>query len=470
MCRASKFKNHLQFAQFYFQFNRLDLPENRKYRLLKMSSSTTSINDLPTELICELFKYFTLKDLTACSMVSKRWHAIYSILKLDSLFAIDDDFYHRNDLSSFEHFYHSNRAVGKEKRCRLKIVHRLVDKPLLSNLKHLALLGEHLRVDLGKLLSKFNQLVNLLVRVKYIKERNLKEKNVDLKFSKLQALVYYQPNVYGSFALPFCLSIDCPKLNTLVFFEDCFYGYHYNSDVRLKLKHPETVRELETSMYSDKALAPFKNVECLVTDEFEVIDKATLQILPKLKELRYNQNIEKLFTQYLNQDGTFRHIKLSLTEFMEDVQELRGPDFRFRFVGFLLTKAVLNQIDFGVRAKRDFAKGEYVHNERVYNEYVYVRNHRLIDADATLEFVRILHYNDLFSNGAAAVPMGFFQKFTGLMEVHATGNVQDADHFAGFLKSLRSLRRLRVDRTGLSKEWYDQIAAALPSPLSVEFV
>ena len=52
-------------------------------------------------------------------------------------------------------------------------------------------------------------------------------------------------------------SIDCPELNVLVYRETT------NASL-LKVKHPETIRKLETSMFGPK-LAPFKNVECLVT-------------------------------------------------------------------------------------------------------------------------------------------------------------------------------------------------------------
>ena len=51
----------------------------------------------------------------------------------------------------------------------------------------------------------------------------------------------------------------------------------------LHVKQPETIRKLETSMVNGE-LAPFRNVECLVTRQFEAIRKATLQSLPKLKE------------------------------------------------------------------------------------------------------------------------------------------------------------------------------------------
>ena len=61
--------------------------------------------------------------------------------------------------------------------------------------------------------------------------------------------------------------------------------YRESQDANLlQVNQPETIRKLETNMVGAK-LAPFKNVECLVTRQFEAIRKATLQSLPKLKEL-----------------------------------------------------------------------------------------------------------------------------------------------------------------------------------------
>ena len=57
-----------------------------------------------------------------------------------------------------------------------------------------------------------------------------------------------------------------------------------------------TIRTLETNLFGQK-LAPFKNVDYLITNEVRAIHKDTLGHLPKLKELYYNQAIEQLFQE-----------------------------------------------------------------------------------------------------------------------------------------------------------------------------
>ena len=94
-----------------------------------MSSSTT-IDNLPTEMICELFKHLTPKDLLVCSMVNKRWHSIYADFKVRRLVTTDDL------LDYYLNWCDSNQAVQEEELCHRNLFNFLVDKPLLSNLNH----------------------------------------------------------------------------------------------------------------------------------------------------------------------------------------------------------------------------------------------------------------------------------------------------------------------------------------------
>ena len=122
----------------------------------KPTEPAASIDDLPPEMICELFEYLQPKDLAACSMVNKRWHSIYGGFRMHRLVAVDyDNWYY--DLGKW---YNSNQAI-REERSHLKIFRLLAEKPLLSNLKHLALSGE---LDLNEL-NRFRQLVHLEIKI-----------------------------------------------------------------------------------------------------------------------------------------------------------------------------------------------------------------------------------------------------------------------------------------------------------------
>ena len=402
-------------------------------------SSTTCIEDLPPEMICELFEYLPLKDLVACSMVNRRWHSIYVAFKLHRLAAI-------NFAGPFNYgpikWHNSNRRVEEVERCMPAMFRHLAAKPLLSNLKQLALTGYDSEFDLNHL-NRYQQLVHLEIDITF-----LDKSNVQLKLSKLKVLAFHRSNLNCS------LSIDCPELSTML----------YNGNVnQLDVKHPETIRKLQTDWFSYE-MTPFKSVECLVTKKYQAISLATLISLPRLRELHYNREMDSLFFydfgKVVNIVG---RVKRTLIEFMDEAKRLRGSDFQFTFCGLQVANVNVDQIDFGMYVNE--ASGR----ERVCNEYVYLKNYHLIEPGA-MHFVYWIDYNRLLSNVTGEFPLCFSQKFTGIEEVHVDGVVEDPDHLLWFLKSLRFLRSLGFKTTKLSQEFYDQLPTAAYSLEKLEFV
>ena len=391
-----------------------------------MNSSTSTIEDLPPEMIGELFEYLSLKDLAACSLINKRWHSIYSNFKLHSLVATDWD-------DAFR-WYNTNQTVEEKCICSLAMFSRLVEKPLLSNLKHLAISMYGPEIELNQL-NRFQQLVHLEITVTC-----LNQTEVHLNLPNLKVLVFHYRSLYC------VLSIDSPLLSTLV-----YSGIDKDMN-RFKVKHPEIIRKLETHMVAEK-LAPFESVECLVTGEFEAINKATLLALPRLRELRYTLDIWYFF-KLEERIGTADRVKRTLSEFLNEAKKLRGSDFRFTFVGLQLTNVNVDQIDFGVQVKEG--------KETVSNECFYMKNYHLIELGA-LDFVGHIDYIRLLNHVTGEFPRFFSQKFTGIVEVAATAKVPDPDHFVWFLKSLRSPRDLFLEKTGLSQEFFNKLPALASS-------
>ena len=380
-------------------------------------------------MIYELFKHLPLKDLVACSMVNKRWHFIYSNLRLHSLAATDFDDLFR--------WYQSNLPIQDAERCPQFVFLRLAEKPLLSNLKHLAVSGSF-EFDLNKL-NRFQQLLHLEINI------TLRNKKLHLNLPRLKVLVLHRWNDYCA------LSIDCPQLITLLYDEEP------KGATLLKVKHPETIRTLETNMF-DAKLIPFKAVECLVTGRFEAISKATLISLPELRELHYDWHIEFVIAVGSRHGpGTVDRMKQKLNEFLDEAKKLRGNEFQFTFCGFRLTNVNVDQIDFGVQVHEE-SRREYVHNE-----YVYMKNYHLVEPGA-IDFVRYVYYTDLLSHVTGEFPRCFSQKFTDIRSVYATTKkVQDPDHFLWFLKSLRFLIELWLEDTELAQEFYDHLPASASS-------
>ena len=391
----------------------------------------TTINDLPAEMVCEVFRHLHPSDLAACSMVNKRWYWIYAGFKVDRL-VVSDSFYFISRQWAFSEM----ETEGKQ-LCSPKAFSFLVDQsgPLISNLKSLALFENEtdsfdkseFKIDLNKLNSgHFNQL-------EYLEINNyLDLEELNLKFSKLKVLVLSRFN-------DIChISIDCPHLSVFL------YAGETVEENLLDMKHPETVRKLVTSLAGPK-LAQFKNVESLRTAILRAFRKETFLLLPKLTEFHYFLGFENSFDQLDNRIGSLDWIKRALKEFMKDVRGLRGLNFKFRFWAFQMTSEKLDQIDFGMQVRGG--------TEKVCDEYILLKNYRLIDWP---DSIGCLYYNYLMSVGEE-IPNSFFKKFAKINIVIAVGVVRDEEHFLWFLKSLKCLKRLRLKNVKLSQEFYDQL-------------
>ena len=229
----------------------------------------------------------------------------------------------------------------------------------------------------------------------------------------------------------------------------------------LDVKHPETIEKLDTNLSGAK-LTAFKNVSCLVTKKFELICKETL-LLPRLKELRFNTGICD-FLGYVCPVSSLNRMKQTLREFLASMDGLVGPDFKFRFAGFQLTKAKFDEIEFGI----DYAGVQAV----VSNECVYLKNYHLIDG--TLDFVLSLGYSHIVCGVTKIpeIPRCFSKKFTRIIQVFAIEvTKRQANHFLWFLKSLSSLRWLILDlQVWIVQELHDQLPASAPSLLQLDLL
>lgn len=396
--------------------------------------SLATIDDLPPKIVLKVFKNLSLNDLVACSMVNKYWNSIYSDFKLDRLAII----FNYNYLLAN---WYPDRKTEEKELCQTKQFGRLAGKPLLSNLKQLALCGPS-EINLSKL-SKFNNLQHLEIDIKYLLERK-----VNLKLAKLKVLAFHQYNNRCS------LTIDCPELNTLVYFED-------PDESLLDVKHPWTIKRLETNMLGSK-IDQFKSVECLVTDQFEAVSYASLFSLPRLSELRYNVCFSDHHGDF-REVGTVDQMKRTLREFLRDLKVLRDPEFKFRFCGFQLNQIEVDKIDFGAEVIERFG----LDFEMVTDEGAYMKNYHLIEPNA-LRFVSSVDYNRLMDSLTGEIPACFFQKFSGIKTVYIGGALQNPNHFLWFLKSSKSLRSLSLDCPVLGQDLLDRLSSSAPHLFDLE--
>ena len=384
----------------------------------------TSIEDLPPEMIWELFKHLSLEDLCACSLVNKRWHSLFADFKVDTLVVYEQDVLDDWFETEISRWTYPNRRFQVHELCETGLFFNLAGHPQRSkHLKHLALplQFDEEWMDLG-MLKSFSQLQHL--------EIVMGDSERTLSHSSLEVLVCCDTN-YNR------LSIDCPKLRVLVYDE---------RENLLDVKHPETIRELQTNMAGRK-LDRFKHVESLVTSRTGAISKATLKSLPALKKLHINTDIESAFLDFRSREAVaLDRMKRTLREFLGHVQQLKRADFQFRFAGFELTNVDVDQIDFDVQVEEG--------RETVCDYSVYLKNFHLIEPDA-LHFIHEVNYSRLTSKVAGDLPSGFLEKFTGVDEVYVRSAIQDDRQFRCFLKSLRSCRSLWLDYSQLGRDFYD---------------
>ena len=392
-----------------------------------MDSSTTAIEDLPPEMINELFNHLPLKDLLACSMVNKRWHSIYSKFKLNSMAAI-----YSLELSPWK-WYETGNIMEDKEICLPDFFCDIVEKPIVSNLRYLALFANFaFRMDLNKL-NRFSQLLHLEFDSYF---RWLNKGKLHLNFPQLKVLAFHEYNGRSP------VSVDCPKLDLLL-----YRGEPEGSNL-LEVKQPETIRKLETDMFGEK-LTPFKNVECLVTRRLQVIDKSTLLSLPKLRELHF-----KLEVRYSEFFGAQEQLK----KFLSDVRLFQASrSFRFQLAGFDLSQEKLDRMDFSVPVV------EEIEWRSVWECTQFCLNNiDLIDPSEPVELIHPVNYTALMRHFDGRLPNCFFQKFKGIEEVRAD-KIEDVDHFLSFLKSLSLLRKLRLKKTRLGQEFYDYLPTLAPS-------
>ena len=397
-----------------------------------MSSSTTTIENLPPEMISELFRLLHPKDLAACSLVNKRWNWIYSNFKLHRLVAID----HPHDRPN--EWYETGNKIEEKEMCHPDQFYRLAEKPIVSNLRYLALFESWNGFELTKL-NRFSQLVHLEIHTGFLNISYTIQVNLNLP--ELKVLVIHR------FNRRYPLLLNCPQLGLLV-----YRGEPADSNL-LEVMHPETIRKLETDMLDEK-LSPFINVECLATRDLRLINRTTLLLLPKLKELHFKLD----WTPFaeLNDPSEFLQSKEQLKQFLDDVNSLRTPgSFRFRFAAFELNKAKLEQIDFNVQIGRSF---EYAWAWE-YLEF-YMKNYDLIDG--SVDFHHPVNHTLLMRQVDGKLPSDFFEKITKIQKI-VTFDTVDIDQFLSFLKSLRSLRMLYLIRPKLGQEFYDQLPALAQS-------
>ena len=391
-------------------------------------SPLTSFDDLPTEMICELFKHLSLHDLISCKLVCKRFNSIVSSHSRMVRMVVDRVF------ENLQGWYHSNRRTDEYlETCHQNLFLRHYNRPILSALKYLRLDTEIPEFDIDRL-NLFSGLLQLDLNYSL-------SGRLTLKLESLEILKIWQIQNAQ-------LSIKCPKLRVLFCWEEDWE----EDQNQLSIKHPETIKELDSLNYA-RVIEPMKNLEVLKCHKLNAIGERTLQMLPKLKRLSYEDHLALLIFE----SGSFEALKMVLEEFIRRRRAMKRSDLELYLDGVRVDDK-LDEIDFDpVRLANVGSTSEHFH----------LKNYGRLQGGA-LDFVQQLNYGLLMDAvGSGRLPDDFFDKFTNL-DLLLVHRPVDESQFLWFLRNLKSkLCRMELKNTGLSQAFYSALPS-ICSPFSIQ--
>lgn len=377
------------------------------------SQPTTTIDDLPIEMICEIFQHLPLSCLLNCKRVNRRWYSIVDAFKVRRLTVYDDE--------EFE---------GPADPCHPDLFAHLAHSVLLSGLMYLRL--EHQPdVYLGKL-NSFRQLKELVIGFDLSDIRQL---NLDLP--NLRRLKVHYTNGHCR------ISLDCANLQELYYLE------HEDVDL-LDIRHPETVRTLQSTFHGAK-LARFKAIEFYEVfcydNSYRLFEESTALDLASLRTVAFNGNLRRLLQEnhFTRPGDEWTLLRSILSTFDKRRQESRRSDLVVYFAGVRLTSETIAYLA--------------VDEDELADEFL-MKNYAHLQKE--LPFVTEISYSRLMSL-TDELPADYFERFCGIERICVRGPVKDAEHFTWFLKKLNEknpiFEELDLQDPGLPQSFYDQLSS-----------
>lgn len=229
-----------------------------------MNPSLT-IDDLPLEMLCEIFKQLSPKELIKKKRVCRKWNQLISAMKIKRLNVVDVSYNLFNDPAEAL-WYETHRPQLERDVCPPKLLIAMFNSPMLDHLEYLRV-NNNPCFELANFdYNKFNGLP-MLVQLDF----STIDQNLSLNLPKLQ--IFSVTNINDP---EHKLSLKCPKLQVLRYYEPAGAN-------ALHVEEPHKIRILDTSMFGDK-LRRFQNVQVLKTDSG--CDPNFLESILTLKNLR----------------------------------------------------------------------------------------------------------------------------------------------------------------------------------------
>ena len=398
-----------------------------------MNPSAT-IHDLPPEMVCEILKHLSPKELIKKKRVCRKWNQLISRMKIERL-NVDVSYKLFND--SGEVWYETHRPQVERDMCRPKLLIALYKSPMLAGLKHLRVNNPCNNPCFELDDFDFNEL-NTLQQLVQLDLRWI-EQHLTLNLPNLEIFSVMRGNED-----PYNLRLNCPKLRVLRYYESA-------SANRLHVEHPGTIRTLDTAMTGTK-LTRFANVELLRTESS--LDKSILK-LKKLKILQLDATLAYEEHEYVPEE--FHVLKNGLENFMKAKQNAGRSDLEVYFAGVRVMANNLRDIESNL--------GIRIGINRIQPEVLYMKHYDRLQTEVAR--VWRVDYNRLLAL-KNPLPADYFDRFWNLREVSVTGPV-DEQHVLGFLEKVRLLQRLELQGPLLSQSFFDRLPdVCSPTSLNLE--
>lgn len=380
------------------------------------------INDLPIEMLGQIFQHSAPLDLLNIRLVCKLWKAESDRLKLQQLIILSSD-----TTNGYNFWFHTNKLLARHTAIDYHLFPPAISFfKLTANLKRLHIrLGpsQPIEAPFFVLLSQLKALQHLELFLEHLFfDQTVAELSLpELRIFKMNN-TGFSSSFHWSNVHPLILRL--PKLKHLF----C------DQLPLLRMIHPDTVTHL-TVPHHNYRIYWFANLEYLRCPELSAIKSDILGLLKQLEELNVFEINKWTFETYQAAWTKVGHL-------LKQKRVLRRTKFKFFYQGVLISNVEeLNGFDYHLQ-----------------NTALLIRNYHNLASD--LSFVCQVNYSDLVSS-VDVIPADYPQRFFNIQRVE-TRQVADQAHFVAFLKSLYAVRSLILTDSSLDTNFYAQLPGICP--------
>ena len=393
-----------------------------------MASTATeraTLNDLPTEMVCEVLSRLSLQDLVRFKMTAKRYLEILSVSRV-------------NKLKVGVH-----EMSNSIERCQPNLFALQFARPTLSHLQHLTIDAHPNPFNLNEL--------NRLTRLAQLKI-SCELPNGDPICLDLPDLRQLEVACNGTREM----RINSTKLEKLTY---------YGDEDLLQVKHPETVGSLDSDLPFEH-LRSFRNVRHLrSSSRFHILDERTLLDFPNLKEIAFTGTFLDVYyasLPYLERFMTRKKalgradLKVQLVS-LELVDHKPIDDYRFSKIFSWFEEVGYNYGDnYGDLYDYEEHKGFF------YLLRLHVHNYDQLIGTAPIRSVSYIEIMQLFRG---RIPDDFFSKFGGIKRVSVPQLYAGEEHLLWFLQSVPELKEFESHAVILSESFFHRLAQSCSKSL-----